>query len=57
MTIQTKPTPRPVLSRYEDMLRAARQGATVRVPEDAVTLVERMARRLFIEKSLKVKAV
>ena len=53
---QTSPTPRAVLGSYEDMLRGARQGATVYVPEDAVTMVTRMARRLFVEKNLKVKA-
>ena len=54
MLTQT-PTPQKTLSYYQDMLRKARQGATLTVPAHEVTLVRRMAHRLFIEKSLTIK--
>ena len=54
--IQQSPTPRNVLSHYQDMLRNAKNGAIVTVPPECVTLVTRMAHTLFIEKGLKVKA-
>ena len=54
MLTQT-PTPKKTLSHYQDMLRTARQGAVLTVPAHEVILVQRMARRLFIEKSLTIK--
>lgn len=54
MLTQT-PTPKKTLSHYQDLLRSAKQNATITVPAHEVTLVQRMARRLFIEKSLTIK--
>ncbi len=54
--IQQSPTPNKTLSHYQDLLHKAKPGATVTVPQEYVTLVSRMAHRLYIEKNLKVKA-
>lgn len=50
------PTPTKTLSHYQDLLHKAKAGATITVPQEHVTLVSRMAHRLYIEKSLKIKA-
>lgn len=54
MLTQT-PTPKKTLSHYHDLLYQAKNGATITVPSHEVTLVQRMAHRLFIEKTLKIK--
>lgn len=54
MLTQT-PTPKKTLSYYQDLLHSAKQHATITVPTHEVVLVQRMARRLFIEKSLTIK--
>lgn len=54
MLTQT-PTPKKTLSHYQDLLHSARQGAVLTVPAHELTLVQRMARRLFIEKALTIK--
>lgn len=49
------PTPKKTLSHYHDLLHRAKKGTTITVPAHEVTLVRRMAHRLFIEKSLTIK--
>ncbi len=54
--IQQSPTPRNVLGQYQDLLRGAKLGQVVTVPDEYVTLVRRMAHNQFPEKNLRVKA-